>query len=175
MSLLQHALNHIYIWIVLIQLDLFSGDQKRILSLRDPSKKMSKSAVDPKSRIDLLDSPDTIRSKLKKAVSDFTPEVSYDPEKRPGVSNMIDIHCAFLDLFPEDIEEDPKIMVLDTLHYKLHLAEVIIECLKPIQREMQRLQQDPGHLDSILRDGNERAKEIASDTLTMAHKQMGLL
>ena len=136
---------------------------------------MSKSERDHKGKIELMDSPDEIRAKLKKAMTDFTSEVTYDPENRPGVSNMIDIHCALLDLLPEDIVEDPQVMVLDTLHYKLHLAEVIIEHLKPIQDEVQRLKKDPGYLDSVLRDGRDQAKEIASETYKMARQQMGLL
>jgi tryptophanyl-tRNA synthetase len=137
---------------------------------------MSKSDPDLRSRIDLLDPPDLIREKFKKAVSDFTSTISYDPEKRPGVSNLIDIHAAFLDLFPEDIvEEDPEMMLLDTLGYKKHVAEVVVGELAPIQEEYRRLQEDPGHLDGVLAEGSRRAKEIAAETLTMAKRQMGLL
>lgn len=68
------------------------GVGARIRSLREPTKKMSKSEPDPKSRIQLIDTPEEIISKIKKAVTDFTPEVFYDLDKRPGVSNLISIH-----------------------------------------------------------------------------------
>lgn len=72
---------------------IFPGsDYSRLRSLRDPSKKMSKSDPDPKSRICLIDPPDEIMKKIKKSVTDFTSEVTYDPETRPGVANLISIH-----------------------------------------------------------------------------------
>ena len=136
---------------------------------------MGKSDPDPKGRIELTDSPDVIRQKVKKAVTDFISEVTYDPENRPGVSNLIDIHCAFKDLFPEDIVEDPQVLVMDTLAYKLHLADIIVECLAPIQQEMIRLEKDPGYIDQVLREGRDKAKEIASETCQKAREQMGLV
>ncbi|PNF20689.1 Tryptophan--tRNA ligase, mitochondrial [Cryptotermes secundus] len=77
----------------------------RLKSLRDPSKKMSKSEQDPKSRIEITDTPDDILEKCKKALTDFTSEITFDPEKRPGVANLITIHSLFTGLDPAEICE----------------------------------------------------------------------
>lgn len=76
---------------------------ERIKSLRDPTKKMSKSNPDPKSRLDILDEPDVLRMKVKKAVTDCTPKVTYEPEKRPGVSNLVIIHSMLTGKSPSEI------------------------------------------------------------------------
>ncbi|KAG5325148.1 SYWM protein, partial [Pseudoatta argentina] len=82
---------------------LINGPSQRIKSLRDPTKKMSKSHTDSKSRLNLLDEPDKLLEKVKKAVTDFTSEVTYDPEKRPGVANLINIHSLFTGQTTEEI------------------------------------------------------------------------
>lgn len=83
---------------------VFSDDSsQRIKSLRDPTKKMSKSHNDSKSRINLLDEPDVLLEKMKKAITDFTSEVTYEPDNRPGVSNLINIHSLFTGKTPEEI------------------------------------------------------------------------
>ncbi|KAJ4439141.1 hypothetical protein ANN_15098 [Periplaneta americana] len=75
----------------------------RLKSLRDPSKKMSKSDQDPRSRIEITDTPEDLLEKCKKAVTDFTSEVTFDPEKRPGVANLITIHSLFTGLDPAEV------------------------------------------------------------------------
>ncbi|PSN44065.1 Tryptophan--tRNA ligase [Blattella germanica] len=75
----------------------------RLKSLREPSKKMSKSDQDPKSRIELTDTPEAILEKCKKAVTDFTSKVTYDPVNRPGVANLLTIHSLFTGQEPEEI------------------------------------------------------------------------
>ena len=93
---------------------------------------MSKSEPNPLSRIELTDTPDQIAEKIKKAVTDFTSEVTYDPEQRPGVANLIDIHTAFSGLFPEDVCEDAYLKAMDTGMFKSKVTEVVVEKLKPI-------------------------------------------
>lgn len=80
----------------------------RIRSLKDPTKKQSKSDPNDKSRITLLDKPDAIRKKIKRAITDFTSEVTYDPENRPGVANLIGIHALVKDISPQEICEQAK-------------------------------------------------------------------
>lgn len=80
----------------------------RIRSLRDPSKKQSKSDPNDKSRITLRDSPAAIRKKIKRAITDFTSEVTYDPEKRPGVSNLVGIHSLVKNVSPQEICDEAK-------------------------------------------------------------------
>lgn len=85
-----------------------SDASKRILSLRDPTKKQSKSDPSQATRITLRDSPDGIRRKIKRALTDFTSEVTYDPMIRPGVSNLINIHSQVKDVSPQQIVEEAK-------------------------------------------------------------------
>lgn len=80
----------------------------RIRSLRDPSKKQSKSDPNDKSRITLRDPPDAIRKKIKKAVTDFTSEVTYDPINRPGVANLVGIHALARNVSPQQICDQVK-------------------------------------------------------------------
>lgn len=80
----------------------------RIRSLRDPSKKQSKSDPNDKSRITLRDSPDQIRKKIKKALTDFTSEVTYDPVDRPGIANLVGIHALIKNVSPHEICQRAK-------------------------------------------------------------------
>lgn len=84
----------------------------RIRSLRDPSKKQSKSDPNDKSRITLRDSPNAIRKKIKRAITDFTSEVTYDPVNRPGVANLVGIHSLVKNISPNEICNEVK--ALDT-------------------------------------------------------------
>lgn len=84
----------------------------RIKSLRDPTKKQSKSDPNEKSRVTLRDTPDQMRLKIKRAITDFTSEVSYEPESRPGVANLIMIHALTTDSTPEEICE--RVRGIDT-------------------------------------------------------------
>ncbi|CAK9817973.1 Tryptophan--tRNA ligase, mitochondrial [Anthophora quadrimaculata] len=134
---------------------------QRIKSLRDPLKKMSKSSKDPKSRLDILDKPDALMKKIKIAVTDFTSKVTYEPETRPGVSNLIAIHSMLTGKSPNQICSEVE--ELDTGKYKLVLADLIIEKLTPIQEEFSRLIKEPTYLQEVLQDGREKAMDIASD------------
>lgn len=80
----------------------------RIKSLRDPTKKMSKSDADPKSYINLLDKPEEIRVKIKKSITDFTSAVTFDPDERPGVSNLIMLHSMVTNKTPLEICNENK-------------------------------------------------------------------
>lgn len=123
---------------------------------------MSKSDKDIKSRIELMDSPDVIREKLKKAVTDSTSTISYEPETRPGVSNLIDIHCACTDKFPEEIVEDCLLQVLDTANYKKVVADALIQTLNPIRKEYEKIVHDKAYLNQVIDKSTAKANEIAS-------------
>lgn len=129
---------------------------------------MSKSEEDPKSRIELLDSPDDIMNKIKKSVTDSNPSITYDPEKRPGISNLVDIHSAFTGQSPQQIVQSSSHM--NTVDYKNHLAEVIIESINPLRGEILRLKGDSSYLNSVLQKGAFKAREIAeSNHKTVKH------
>ncbi|XP_071556145.1 uncharacterized protein Trprs-m [Temnothorax nylanderi] len=140
------------------------GPSQRIKSLRDPTKKMSKSHTDSKSRLNILDEPDVLLNKLKKAITDFTSEVTYEPEKRPAVTNLINIHSLFTGKTPEEICKEAE--GLNTGQYKLVVADVVIEKLSPIREDILKLTKEPAYLDKILKEGAERATELATNCWT---------
>lgn len=154
---------------------MLASEITKIRSLRNPTAKMSKSESSEKSRIDLTDSPALIAEKLKKAVTDLTSDLTYDPVNRPGVSNLIDIHLALCDdMDLEDVLEESFLRAEDTGQYKQRLGQIVAEKLAPIREEALRLQADPAYLLSVLKDGGERASQIACETLKQVKTQLGL-
>jgi len=147
---------------------------KRLRSLRDPSKKMSKSDVDSASRIELTDPADLIVRKVRKAVTDSTSLVSYDPEKRPGVSTLVDIECACTDKDPEEVVEYALLNSFDTGEYKKHVANVLVQHLKPIQSKYTHLMNNPSLLKELLTQGAQKANEIASQNYAQVSKMIGM-
>ncbi|KAL1448224.1 hypothetical protein WDU94_000002 [Cyamophila willieti] len=134
----------------------------KVKSLKDPNKKMSKSDGDAMSKIEITDTPDMILKKCKKALTDHTSEVTYDPVNRPAVSNLITLHALCTNQLPEDICTQVK--HLNTGQYKLLLADVLVDKFKPIQEEIEYLMQSKEHLEKILQDGSHRAQAIATKT-----------
>ncbi|MGI6738558.1 MAG: tryptophan--tRNA ligase [Christensenellales bacterium] len=143
----------------------------KIMSLSDPSRKMSKS--DPEeSYISLLDSPDDIRRKLKRAVTDSDTNIAFDPENKPGVSNLITIYSA---LSGDSVEKTVE-------HFngkgygdlKKEVTEVVIESLKPIQDRYNELIKDKQYINGVLKNNAERAGSIAQRTLKKVYKKVGL-
>ncbi|KAM8977769.1 tryptophan--tRNA ligase, mitochondrial [Pelodytes ibericus] len=133
---------------------------KKIRSLRIPTAKMSKSDPQKLATVRLTDTPEEILLKFRKAVTDFTSEVTYDPELRPGVSNLIAIHSALSGLGTDEIVRQSQ--GIETARYKLLVAEVVLEKLRPIREEIQRLQGDVGFLMEVLERGAQKAQELAS-------------
>ena len=149
------------------------GEATRVMSLRDGTKKMSKSDPSEQSRISLIDDADAIALKISRAKSDSILGVSYDPEQRPEASNLLTIFAALAERPRSEIET----LYADTSfsEFKSRLADLAVEKLAPIAGEMRRLQADPGHLDRILRDGAERAGAIAEKVLAQAYDAVGFL
>ena len=131
-------------------------ETSRIKSLRNPANKMSKSDPDWRSCIYLEDEPDVIVEKCKKAITDFTSEVTYDPEGRPGVANLIAIHCGFTGQSPEEVCEEAK--GLETAQYKLRLADVIVENLAPDQEGDLETQKRPWAFGVGAREGGREGQ-----------------
>ncbi|RVE51363.1 hypothetical protein evm_003918 [Chilo suppressalis] len=143
----------------------------RILSLRDPTKKMSKSDTDPKSRILLSDPDDVIELKIRKAVTDFTPHVTYEPESRPGVSNLVRLHCLAADILPEEAVEEAD--GLNTAQYKALVARALVRHLAPIRERARRLLADPRLIHAALQHGAARARARADTTHERLARLMG--
>ncbi|XP_047503522.1 tryptophan--tRNA ligase, mitochondrial isoform X1 [Pieris napi] len=131
----------------------------RVRSLRDPAKKMSKSDPDPKSRIVLGDSDDAVRAKIRKAVTDFTPQVTFDPATRPGVSNLVLLQCLAEDKTPEEVTDEAG--GLTTAQYKRVVAEALVSVLGPMRARAEELQSRPRLLRDVLRHGAARARRRA--------------
>ncbi|OCT93577.1 tryptophan--tRNA ligase, mitochondrial [Xenopus laevis] len=144
---------------------------KKIRSLRDPSSKMSKSDPQKLATVRLTDTPEEIVVKFKKAVTDFTSEVTYDPEGRPGVSNLVAIDSALTGRGTEEIVQQSRGM--DTSQYKLTVAQVVIHKLSPIREEMQRLQREQSYLREVLYQGAQRAQEMAAPVYDSVARMVG--
>ncbi|XP_075961016.1 tryptophan--tRNA ligase, mitochondrial [Anarhichas minor] len=144
---------------------------RKVKSLRDPSAKMSKSDPQAMATITITDSPDDIALKVRRAVTDFTSEVTFDPETRPGVSNLVTIHAAMEAI---DVEEAVlRARGMDTAAYKTLVTEVLIQRLTPIREEIRRLREDRAHLEEVLARGTCRARELAAPVLREVRQRVG--
>jgi tryptophanyl-tRNA synthetase len=144
---------------------LISGPATRVMSLRDGTKKMSKSDASDYSRINLTDDADTIAQKFRKARTDPHP-LSHsvkDLEERPEADNLVGIYAALSDRTKPDVLKEFGGGQFS--RFKEALTELAVARLGPIGAEMKRLVQDPKHLDSVLIDGAARARAIASETM----------
>lgn len=143
----------------------------RIMSLNRPEDKMSKS--DPEGCVFLLDKPEDIKRKFKRAVTDSDARILYNPAEKPGVSNLLAIYSAATG------ENMPDIIArFDGQGYgqlKSAVGDTVIEILKPIREETERLLKDKKYLEEIYKAGAERASKIARKTLLKTHKKLGFL
>ncbi|XP_033473116.1 tryptophan--tRNA ligase, mitochondrial [Epinephelus lanceolatus] len=144
---------------------------RKVKSLRDPSVKMSKSDPRARATITITDSPDDIALKIRRAVTDFTSEVTFDPETRPGVSNLVTIHSAMARISVDEAVSQAKGM--DTGVYKKLVTEAVIQRLTPIREEIERLRSDPAHLEGVLAQGTCRARELAAPVLREVRQRVG--
>lgn len=143
----------------------------KICDLLDPSKKMSKSAENVNGSIFLSDDKDTVIRKFKRAVTDSEAVIKYDPETKPGVSNLLSIYSVFTDKSVAEAEAD--FAGKGYGDFKLAVGEAVADKLAPIQREQARLLADKAYLDGVLKSGAERAAYIANKTLNKVYKKIG--
>ncbi len=142
----------------------------KVMSLQDPSKKMSKSDENPNASIYLMDDPDTIIRKFKRAVTDSGSEVRYSEDK-PGVSNLMDIYGAATGKTKEEIERE-----FDGKGYgdfKLAVGESIVDLLRPLQERNAALTKDKAYIDSMIKANAEKANYFAQKTLRKVQKKVG--
>ena len=142
------------------------------MSLQDPTKKMSKS--DPEETfISLLDDADTIRRKIKRAVTDSDGEIRFDPENKPGVSNLMQIYSVATGRDYAAIEAEFAGQGYGS--FKTAVGESVVELLRPIREETERLLADKAYLESVYRAGAEKAAYVANRTLSKVYKKVGFL
>ena len=154
---------------------LIFGEATRVMSLRDGSKKMSKSDASDFSRINLTDGPDAIADKIRKARTDPLPlpETIAELEARPEADNLVGIYAALTDATREDaLRRFAGKLFSD---FKRELVEVAVEHLGRIGTEMQRLLADPAEIDAVLKDGGRRAAALAAPVMDEVRGIVGFL
>lgn len=147
-------------------------DASRVLSLRDPSKKMSKSEANPKGTIFMCDPAEVVTEKIKKAVTDFTSDITYNPKARPGVSNLVNIHAQVTNKSIKAIVNESS--QLDTAKYKERVAEAVNEHLSPIRDQVRQYLSKRNELVYMLHVGAERARQTAQQTMSDVKQRLGL-
>ncbi|MGM8214663.1 tryptophan--tRNA ligase [Bacillaceae bacterium W0354] len=143
----------------------------RVMSLQNPTKKMSKSDDNHKATIFMLDEPKQIEKKIKSAVTDSEGIVEYDKENKPGITNLLNIYAGFSGKSVEQLVEQYEGKGYG--EFKGDLAEVVVNYLKPIQERYYELYESE-ELDRILDHGREKAEFVAQKTLKKAKKAMGI-
>jgi tryptophanyl-tRNA synthetase len=154
---------------------LITGPATRVMSLRDGTKKMSKSDSSDNSRINLTDDADTIAQKVRKAKTDPEPLPPEEKglEARPEADNLVGIYAALSDHTKADVLREFGGGQFSS--FKSALVELCVAKLSPIASEMKRLVADPGHVDSILVDGADRARAIATETMQATKDIVGFV
>jgi tryptophanyl-tRNA synthetase len=146
------------------------GVAARVMDLSDPTSKMGKSAAAQAGQLYLLDDPDTIVRKIARAVTDAETRVRYDPDRAPGISNLLEILAGCT-------RDDPELASLryDTYaQLKDAVAQAVVETLAPIRCRYRELVAESGHLDAVRREGAARARERAAATVARAKTAIGL-
>ena len=167
--------NHIYGDVFKIPEPYIPKVGARIMSLSDPASKMSKSDKDPNGSVYLMEKPEDIQRKFKRAVTDSDTErcVRYDPANKPGVANLMTIYAAVTGKTMEEIERE-----FDGQGYgvfKPAVGEAVVETLRPIREEAQRILKDKAYLESVYRAGAEKASRVAERTLRKVYKKVGFV
>ena len=143
----------------------------RVMSLQDPTKKMSKSDENEKSTVYMTDAPEVIMKKFKSAVTDSDGVVRYDVENKPGISNLIGIYSVMTGRTVEEIEKE-----FDGQGYgnfKTAVAESVIANLKPVQDEYNRILADKAYLEATLKEGAQKAQYAAGKMLNKVYRKVG--
>ena len=143
----------------------------RIMSLGNPENKMSKS--DPDGCVYLMDKPEDILRKFKRAVTDCETSVKYDRENKPGVSNLLTIYCAATGKTLAEAEAEFEGQGYGV--FKPAVGDAVVELMRPIREEAQRLMQDKAYLVSVYQEGAARAEYLANKTLRKVYKKVGFV
>ena len=151
----------------------YGKSSAKIMGLQDPTAKMSKSATNPNDVILLEDEPDVIIKKFKKAVTDSENKVRFDPENKPGVSNLMQIYSSITGLKMEEIEKEFENSGYGD--FKTKVAETVVAKLEPIQKKYKELLENKEYLEKIYTEGANRARKLASKTLDEVKERIGIL
>ena len=165
--------NNIYGDTFVLPEGFFPKAGARVMSLQEPTKKMSKSDENDNNVVRILEDPKKIIKKLKRAVtdSDNPPVIAYDWDKKPGVSNLLEIMSACTGTSIEDLVEKYKGQMYGT--FKCDVADSMVALLEPIQNRYKELRADEGYLNEVLREGALKASERAQKTLDDVYRKVG--
>lgn len=144
----------------------------RVMSLQDPSSKMSKSDNDENNFIAILDEPDAVHRKLRRAVTDSDSRVRFDPEKKPGVSNLMTIFAAMAGLEIPAVEKHFEGKGYGA--FKEEVAESVVEGMRPVRERYATLIADKAYLEGVMKSSADRAARAAARTLSKVQKKVGL-
>lgn len=167
---IANRFNNIYGDVFTIPEAYIGKSGAKIMSLQDPSKKMSKSDENPNASIYLMDKPDDIIRKFKRAVTDSGNEVYYSEDK-PGISNLMDIYSAVTGKTKDEITKE-----FDGRGYgefKLAVGESVVGALKPLQERFDNLSKDKAYIDGIIKNNAQKADYFATKTLRKVQKKVG--
>jgi tryptophanyl-tRNA synthetase len=145
----------------------------KIYDLQDPSSKMSKSAATDAGLINLLDDPALSAKKIRSAVTDSEREIRYDPDAKPGVSNLLSIQSAVTDVDVDTLVE--RYVGHGYGDLKKDTAQAVIEFVTPIRNRVQELMADPTELEAVLSAGAARAQDVAGKTVQRVYDRLGFL
>lgn len=145
----------------------------RIMSLQDPTKKMSKSDENEKNFVSIIDDVKKIEKKIKSAATDSGAEIRFDAENKAGISNLLTIYSVLSGQEIAQLEKDYEGKMYG--HLKVDLAELVVQTLTPVKAEYDRLMQDRTHLDALLKTGAEKAQLRARATLGRVYDAVGLV
>lgn len=164
-------INHKYKKTFVVPEGRFLKSGARIMALDDPTKKMSKSAENIHSRISLLDEPNKIKKSIMRATTDSEGTIRFDPENKPGISNLLTIYSVFSGMELADIEK--KYEGCSYGDFKKDLVQVTTDALMPIKERFNEIRESE-ELIQVLKDGAERASAIAEKTMKRVKENFGL-
>lgn len=144
----------------------------RIMSLQDPTAKMSKSDADENASIYIIEDDKATARKIKRAVTDSIGIINYTDDQ-PGLKNLIDIYSVFADLTPDEIVK--KYEGVGYGVFKEELAEIVVDGLKPIRTRFKEIRQDKTYLEEILKAGDEKAERLAERTMRKVRRKVGFV
>lgn len=145
---------------------------EKIMSLQEPRKKMSKTDS-PKSYISLFDPPEVIKNKVMAAVTDLEKEIKYDPQKKPGISNLLTIYSLFSEKSIKELEKEFQSKGYE--EFKKSLIDLLIKSLEPFRKKKEEFAGKEKEIKKILEKGKKRAQVIARATMKEVRKKMGLI
>jgi tryptophanyl-tRNA synthetase len=143
----------------------------KVMDLQDPSMKMSKSRSSPQGKVLVLEPPEAITRKVKRAVTDNETEVRYDPINKPGIANLLELLAVATGRAPADLAGDYD----QYGPLKADAAAAVVELLRPLQTTFRELADDRSHVETVLAKGAEKAQAVAAVTLARAKDAMGIV